>query len=115
ADLVFLLAERAARLDIALVELAAEQQRVMLLLQGSDALAKGLEHRRNRRHLLFRRDEGVDSDCECRLDQGPEPAQLRTGGLIELIELQARFEIRRRVESHGNPPPAQPPSTAARS
>src|SRR5262249_27748720 len=39
ADLVFLLAQRAAGFDITLAELAAEQQRVMLLLHAADALA----------------------------------------------------------------------------
>ncbi len=100
-DLVFLLAERPAGFDVALVELPREQQREMLLLDPADQLGVGLEHRRDRRHLLFRLDEGVDALRQCRLDRRPKPAQPRAGGLIEGVELQPWLEIGREIETHG--------------
>src|SRR6266699_7151508 len=112
-DLVFLLAQRAAGFDVVLVELPREQQREMLLLDPADQLAMGLEHRRNRRHLFFRLDEGIDALRQCGLDHRPKPAQPRTGGLIERIELQPWLEIGREIETHGSAAVARPPSAAA--
>ena len=67
----------------------------MLPLDRADQLAVGLEHRRNRRHLLFRLDEGIDALRQRRLDQRPKPAELRAGRFVECIELQPGLEIGR--------------------
>src|SRR6266702_3569617 len=66
------------------------QQREMLLLDPADQVAVGLEHRRDRRHLLFRLDEGVDALRQCRLDRRPNPTQPRAGGLMFLTRLIVR-------------------------
>src|SRR6266699_155714 len=81
---------------------AFKQQREMLLLDPADQVAVGLEHRRDRRHLLFRLDEGVDALRQCRLDRRPNPTQPRAGGLIEGVELQPWLEIGREIETHGS-------------
>jgi hypothetical protein len=102
-DLVFLLAQRPAGLDVALTELPGEHQRKMLLLDPANEIAVSPEHRRHRRHLRLRLDEGVDAFGKRRLDHGPELAQTRTGRRVEIVELEPRLEIRWQLEAHGDP------------